>query len=94
VVPIRTANAAANYARPDVRPMLIAFAIGTIALATAVFFVNLYTPWLYYWAYAGIVMRLAANALEPQAHVAAAPSAPAARRAERVRDPHGWTAAS
>jgi O-antigen ligase len=94
VVPIRTATAAVDYARPDVRPMLIAFAIGTIALATAVFFVNLYTPWLYYWAYAGIVMRLAANALEPQAHVAAAPSAPAPRRAERVRDPHGWTAAS
>jgi O-antigen ligase len=94
VVPVRTANAAANYARPDVRPMLIAFAIGTIALATAVFFVNLYTPWLYYWSYAGIVMRLAANALEPQAHVAAAESAPAARRAVRVRDPHGWTAAS
>jgi O-antigen ligase len=94
VVPIRTATAAVDYARPDVRPMLIAFAIGTIALATAVFFVNLYTPWLYYWAYTGIVMRLAANALEPQAHVAAAASAPAARRAERVRDPHGWTAAS
>jgi O-antigen ligase len=94
VVPIRTANAAANHAHPDVRPMLIAFAIGTIALAAAVFFVNLYTPWLYYWSYAGIVMRLAANALEPQAQVAAAESAPAARRAERVRDPHGWTAAS
>ena len=94
VVPIRTANAAANYARPDVRPMLIAFAIGTIALATAVFFVNLYTPWLYYWSYAGIVMRLAANALEPQAHAPAAVTARAQRRGERSRDPHGWTAAS
>ena len=94
VVPIRTANAAANYARPDVRPMLIAFAIGTIALATAVFFVNLYTPWLYYWSYAGIVMRLAANALEPQAHALAAVTARAQRRGERSRDPHGWTAAS
>ena len=94
VVPIRTANAAANYAHPDVRPMLIAFAIGTIALATAVFFVNLYTPWLYYWSYAGIVMRLAANALEPQAHAPAAVTARAQRRGERSRDPHGWTAAS
>ena len=35
------------------------------------FFVNLYSPWLYYWSYAGIVMRLAANALEPQAYAPA-----------------------
>ena len=74
--------------------MLIAFGIGTIAVATAVFFVNLYSPWIYYWSYAGIVMRLAANALEPQAHARAAVAAPAPRRGERARDPHGWTAAS
>ena len=96
VVPVRTANAAATYASPEVRPVLIAFGLATIAIATAVFFVNLYMPWLYYWAYAGICMRLAANALEPSAHAVApavALSAPA-RRAERVRDSHGWTAAS
>jgi O-antigen ligase len=93
-LPIRSANAAATYASADVRPVLISFGIGTIAVATAVFFVNLYSPWLYYWSYAGIVMRLAANALEPQAYAPAAVSAPAQTRAERVRDPHGWTAAS
>jgi O-antigen ligase len=94
VVPTRTVNAAATFARSDVRPMLIAFGIGTIALATAVFFVNLYSAALWYWCYAGIVMRLAANALEPQPAYVPAVAEPATRRAERVRDPHGWTAAS
>ena len=94
IVPIRAANMAATFARPDVRPVLIAFGMGTIALATAVFFVNLYSPWLYYWSYAGIVMRLAANALEPQAYAPAAVAAPAPGRAERARDAHGWTTAS
>jgi O-antigen ligase len=94
VVPIRAANAAANYARPDVRAMLISFGIGTIALATALFFVNLYSLALWYWCYAGIVMRLAANALEPQAQALGAVTARAQRRGEPSRDPHGWTAAS
>lgn len=93
VIPVRTARKAAIYAGPDVRPMLIGFGIGTIAVATAVFFVNLYSPWLYYWSYAGIVMRLAANALEPTMPAAEAVPAAPARRAN-VRDPHGWTAAS
>ncbi len=93
VVPVRAANAAATYASPEVRPVLISFGIGTIAVATAVFFVNLYLPWLYYWIYAGICMRLAANALEPPAYAQAPVAAVPASR-ERVRDAHGWTAAS
>lgn len=92
VVPVRTANAAATYATPQVRIVLISFGMATIAIATAVFFVNLYSPWLYYWSYAGICMRLAANALEPPAYAAVPAAAPARR--ERVRDAHGWTAAS
>lgn len=94
VVPIRTANAAATHARPDARAMLISFGMGTIALATALFFVNLYSLALWYWSYAGIVMRLAANALESQAHAPAAVAARTQRRGERSRDSHGWTAAS
>jgi hypothetical protein len=94
IVPVRTANAAATYASPEVRPMLIGFGIGTIAIATAVFFVNLYLPWIYYWSYAGIVMRLAANALEQPVYAPAAVGIEPPRRAERTRDPHGWTAAS
>jgi O-antigen ligase len=94
VAPVRTANAAATHARPDARAMLISFGMGTIALATALFFVNLYSIALWYWSYAGIVMRLAANALEPQAHAPATVTARPQRREERSRDPHGWTAAS
>ena len=94
VVTVRAANLSATYASPEIRPMLIAFGMGTIAVATAVFFVNLYLPWLYYWSYAGIVMRLAANALEPQAYAPAAVSAPPPRRVARARDPHGWSATS
>jgi O-antigen ligase len=93
VVVVRTANKAATYARPDVRVVLISFGFATIAVGTAVFFVNLFVPWIYYWSYAGIVMRLAMNALEPQAFAPAAVSAPR-RRAKPARDPHGWTTAS
>lgn len=94
VIPIRTMNAAASHARPDVRPVLIAFGMGTIALATSVFFVNLYAPWLFFWSYAGIVMRLAANALEAPAYAPVPIAAPASRRGPPQRDPHGWSAAS
>jgi O-antigen ligase len=94
IVPVRTANAAATYASPEVRPLLIGFGIGTIAVATAVFFVNLYLPWIYYWSYAGIMMRLAANALEQPAYAPAPVGTEPPRRAERLRDAHGWTAAS
>jgi O-antigen ligase len=93
VVVVRTANKAATYARPDIRVVLISFGIATLAVATAVFFVNLFVPWIYYWSYAGIVMRLAMNALEPQAYAPAAVNAPAPR-VKRARDPHGWTTAS
>jgi O-antigen ligase len=94
LLPIRTMNKAADYADPQVRPVLISFAMGTTALAAAVFFVNLYTPWLFYWSYAGVVMRLAANALDPPVRVPAAVPVQPAARTGRVRDPHGWTAAS
>jgi hypothetical protein len=94
LLPIRTANKAATFADPEVRPVLISFAMGTTALAAAVFFVNLYTPWLFYWSYAGVVMRLAANALEPPVRAHATVAVPSAQRAASVRDPHGWTAAS
>jgi O-antigen ligase len=94
IVQIRTAKAALAYASEAVRPQLIAFATGTMALAVAVFFVNLYLPWLYYWAYAGIAMRLAVNALEGPARAPATVAVPPVRRAVGGRDPHGWTTAS
>ena len=44
VVVVRTANKAASYASPDIRVVLISFGIATLAVATAVFFVNLFSP--------------------------------------------------
>jgi len=67
------------------------FVVGTTAVAVALFFVNLYSPWLYVWAYIGIVMRIAVNVTEQpvtapaMVHAAAAP-------ASQGRDAHGWGA--
>ena len=94
VVPIRTVNAAANYADPDVRPMLIAFGIGTIArrdggvLRQSVFALALL---LVVCGHRHAPCRERTRAAGP---CAAAVTAPAPRRGERLRDPHGWTAAS
>jgi hypothetical protein len=91
LVPIKTALAAARVATAAVRPHLMAFVVATTALAVAVFFVNLASPWQYFWVYVGIVMRIAVNAMEqPMAAPvsAAAPAAPVSGH----RDAHGWSA--
>jgi hypothetical protein len=91
VVPIKVALSASRVADAALRPHLIGFVIGTTALAVALFFVNLFSPWLFVWAYIGIVMRIAVNTTEQpvtapaNVHVAAAP-------ASRGRDAHGWGA--
>jgi O-antigen ligase len=92
VIPGRIALRASRVADPAVRPMLAAFVIAVIVVATAVFFVNLYSPWHYYWAYVGVIMRLAVNA-----ETAPAAALVHVRRqvpTAKVSDPHGWTAAS
>jgi hypothetical protein len=37
----------------------MAFVFGAVGLGAAVFFVNLYEPWLFFWAYAALAVRLA-----------------------------------
>jgi O-antigen ligase len=91
VVPIKVALAAARVANAAVRPHLIGFVIGTTALAVALFFVNLFSPWLYVWAYIGIVMRIAVNVAEQPVTVPASVPA-AAAPAIQGRDAHGWSA--
>ena len=39
-------------AAPPYRGQLIAFVLGGVGVATAVFFVDLYAPWYYFWMYA------------------------------------------
>lgn len=54
--------------------VLAGFVFGALGIAIATFFVDLYTPWLWFWAYAGLVMRIAVNTriesrIESQAEV-------------------------
>jgi O-antigen ligase len=93
VVPIRYARSAALRASPEVRPLLIGFVVASLAIATSVFFVDLYLPWLYYWSYAGVIMRLAVNANEGVPAWSAVPATAASSVARRRSDAHGWTAA-
>lgn len=59
-----TGRAAAMVAPAEQRPYMISFVIGWIALCVAIFFVNLYEPSVYMWAYLGISLRLAVAILD------------------------------
>lgn len=72
------------------RNVLISFSVGTVAIAIATFFVDLYTPWLWFWAYAGLVLRIAANA-RTQARADVARAAAADQPAPEA-DMFGWIA--
>jgi O-antigen ligase len=91
VLPIKVALSASRVANAAARPHLMGFVVGTTALAVALFFVNLFNPWLFVWAYVGIVMRIAVNVLEQPATAPANVRA-AAVPAGRGRDAHGWSA--
>jgi O-antigen ligase len=93
VLPIRYASKAALRADDRVRPLLIGYVIGAMALAASVFFVELYAPWHYFWAYTGVMMRIAINTLEGQNATVAVPARGRASLRPR-RDAHGWMGAS
>jgi O-antigen ligase len=92
-VPIRTVYRAVPFAIDEgVRNALIAYVLGGIAYVVANFFVEVFVPWIYFWAYTGLAARMAMNAMErvPAAVPVAAPAVPV-RRA--MPDPFGWKAA-
>jgi putative inorganic carbon (HCO3(-)) transporter len=72
-----TARRAAEQASDETARYLIAFIYGIIGLSGAVFFSQLFKPWLYIWIYSGLTMRMAVIALQ-----AAHSTAPNKRRAE------------
>lgn len=90
VIVAHTAIKSVSLLANPYRSALMAFAIGTVAIATATFFVDLYKPWTYFWAYAGLAMRIAVNARYQQptslveTNTAAAPLP--------KHDPFGWVA--
>lgn len=89
VLVIREAMAALPYSPPRYRPVLMAFAIGTVAISTATFFVDLIAPWLWFWAYAGLVMRMALNLRSQRKQVHATQPA-SEQKPLPPRDPFGW----
>ena len=88
---IGRARRASLQAAPPLRGQLIAFVLGTVGVATAVFFVDLHNPWYYFWMYAGVAMRLVLCVERQPAQV---PVTRARRRRVRRpaprRDPYGW----
>lgn len=90
VIPARTALQSFKVAPMHLRAPLAGFVVATLAYASATFFVDLYVPWIYFWAYAGVCMRLAMLAREtaPEPVVIERPVA-----APQRADPYGWIGA-
>lgn len=88
---VREARAAIPFAPEQYGRVLIGFAIGVVAISIAAFFVDLYVAWIWFWSYAGLAMRIAANARSEYSKHAtpATPTAPAPEPSFR-RDPFGW----
>lgn len=87
VLTVREAVRAAAVAAPTQRTVLISFAIGAIAMAVAAFFVDLYQPWLWFWAYAGLTLRIAVNSTSANVVRSAVPD-----RSLSSSDSYGWRA--
>ena len=61
----------------DVRNILVGFLFGFSALLVAIFFVNLYAPWLFIWAYVGLVARVSTEQIREARDVISADAAKA-----------------
>lgn len=59
-----TARLAAEHASEETARYLIAFIYGIVGLSGAVFFSQIFKPWLYVWIYSGLTMRMAVIALQ------------------------------
>ncbi len=84
---IARAKRASEHAPPPYRGQLIAFVLGGIGVCTAIFFVDLYSPFYYFWMYGGVVMRLIICLKESGVQETSASST---RLAAPARDPYGW----
>ena len=91
VLPARLVKQSIARALPQLRPILMAFVVSTVAFATATLLVDLYLPWLYFWAFAGIAARLAVNELEQVEKIPAENPAKPLTNAP-ARDNFGWKA--
>ncbi len=62
---ISNCRRAISKATGAARDQLIAFVFGLAALSVALFFVQMYQPWIWAWAYIGLIMRLAVASSQP-----------------------------
>lgn len=85
---IARAFRASLLAEQPARRQLMAFVLGGLAISGAVFFVDLHTPWIYFWMYTGVAMRVALCVEESPA-AAPEPVKPARGRAVK-QDSYGW----
>ncbi|MEJ0084186.1 MAG: O-antigen ligase family protein [Pseudomonadota bacterium] len=88
---IGRARRASLEAEPAIRRQLIAFVLGGTAVCVAVCFVELHEPWISFWMYTGVVMRLISCAQERPV-----PLPVPDRRSIRPalpRDAYGWVGA-
>jgi O-antigen ligase len=76
---VSTVRAAVAAAEPLSRSYLMAFVFGFVAFSITLFFGNLYEPWMYVWAYAGVSLRMALVTAKADT----SPSASSLRAAER-----------
>jgi O-antigen ligase len=91
VTPIRTALQSFAVATPSLKAPLAGYVFAALAYASATFFVDLYVPWIYFWAYTGVTMRLAMLARETVPEPVVVEQRPAAK--PRQADPYGWIGA-
>jgi O-antigen ligase len=91
-LPVRTAVSSIPAVAPETRPVVIGYVIATLAFAISTFFVDLFSPWLDFWAYTGIVLRIVVNAREA-AHAQPAPVAVPVAAGARRADSFGWSVA-
>lgn len=55
---IKYAVTSLRFISEELKPLVIGFVIGFMALHIAIFFVLLYTPWLFIWALVGTILRI------------------------------------
>ncbi|HSD74484.1 MAG TPA: O-antigen ligase family protein [Steroidobacteraceae bacterium] len=86
---VARARRASEVAERRPRAHLIGYVMGALAVCVAIFFVDLHRPWLDFWAYTGVMMRLAVSVTSEASERMPAATAPVAAPAV---DPYGWVA--
>jgi O-antigen ligase len=61
---LRIARIGLQNAQSEYSALLFAFIFGMFGILVAIFFVDLYAPWLFIWAFTGVAMRLAISQVE------------------------------